>query len=638
MFEADISKNDKVLFKAMLASSLFFCKTKNIVKREDLFLKTVMSLVVSGKAKTIQAIVDILIAAAIPVDENQVKSAIMNLKKDRILDCNDNGEISIPKDKKGEIDKFVEESRLEMDVLVDDVVKSVLRVSNNANNYLQQIKTNIKKCIEYYFEVSSLSFFNVDEAKEISELQEIVSLASNNLHSKNDEIAKQIIFALGCLINNPTENQRQILEKIAKLHVSAQLMNQDPLLANFKRTKIRGKKFVLDTDVVLYAITDYASKSKQYRLMIDSLIRCGCELYIPEEIINEVYNHGEASIKCYPFVSQLIGIQEDDVPKNLRNVFIEDFHYAKILKQNTGSMEWSNFIRNYYNEEYGLDFTKDVIKDKLNNNIKYGPLPSNNNYNVSDFENLKTLALEETQKTEKASHRPEDKNEEIASTDSRIYLILKNLNANLNTGGRKGELMNDYYFVTVSYRIQYCAERIGLGANVLCHPQKLIAYLAEAGLVDNNSVSFIKLFDNPFLLYTAHLVQEDVNKLLQTGLNLKGVNAIRMKYDLEKEIQVLLTDTNVVNYEKFYESATSKGYKFDDQISEIMTENGANKERIDNLLQQLADRDQQLSERNDIIEKQTNTINRLNYENRISQEKSHKRKNNKRYAKPKQKR
>lgn len=603
-------KNDKTLREAMLASSLFFLKTKQTTKREDLFIKAVLALVISGKAKTVQEIVKYYISSDFTVDETKVKSAIDSLKKDKVVDVNENGDLYIVPNKKNDIDSFVKEIDDELKQLINDIANKVISAYPKGKDSIEQIKTNIKDCLQYYFYVSSLSFFNIDDSKDINEMDSIFSIASKNLTSKNNELANHIIGVIASIINDTDKHSYEILEKIARMHVSAQLMNQDPLLANFKATQIRGKQFVLDTDVVLYAITDNASRSKQYSLMIKALLKCGCEVYIPEEIINEVYDHGEASFKRYQFVSNIVGVPDDEAPKNLRNVFIEDYHYTKIKKN--GTTNWNTFINNFWNKEHGVVYTREVIKYKLGNQIHYDELPANENYNKAEYEKLQALTLELTQKTEKASHRPEHKNENIAKADSRIYLVIKNYNNSIRKNNEKntGVLINPCYFVTISYRVHNCAKRLGLEADVLCHPKKLIAYLSESGLIDNKAVSFIKLFDNPFLIYTAFLVQEDVNALLGAGVDLKGRNAISMKYDLEKEIQLLLTDANVEDFKSFYSSVESKGYKFREEIARVMNDNEGDKKTIQQQKEELSKKDK-------IIDNQSKTIARLLYVNRV---------------------
>lgn len=618
-------KDDRNLYEAMLASSLFFFKTKVQNKRGDLFLKSVLSLIMSGKAKDVQNLIDIYATRDLSIDESKIRSAIDNLKKEKILERSDNDDLCIDKVKKDEIDAYVKETQKELEQLVNDVYVNVEKVCPKATGSKQQIIANVKQCFEYYFSVSALSYFDIDDDKDVIDSEQIISLASDNLCSRNNELAQHIINSIGNIINSPSEKQRDVLEKIARIHVSAQLMNQDPLLSNFKITQIQGKKFVLDTDVVLHAITLNASKSKQYKLMIDALKKCRCVIYIPDEIINEVYDHGEASIKRYPFVSKLIGISDEDTPKNFNNVFVEGFHYS--ILNGSRSKEWRKYIGNYYNVEYGVSFTKEVMEDALGEGIEYSQLPAYDNYNLNDFENLYQLSLEETQKTEKALHRGEYKNDSIAHADAKIYLTIKNYNDSLQskygTRQAKGTLIKDCYFVTTSCRVHYCAKKLGLQSDILCRPQKLIAYLTESGLLDNKSVSFINLFDNPFVLYTEKLVHDDVDALLKAGIDLRDVNAVSMKYELQNEIHSLLTNTDVDDFKEFYDNVTSKGYKFEKEVAEVMDKSEANEQTIKQLMQQLKETQQQNEEKDKIIQQQSSTISRMRYLNGNSKKKSH---------------
>ena len=153
-----------------------------------------------------------------------------------------------------------------------------------------------------------------------------------------------------------------------------QIMDIDPLLSEFKSTLIREKVFILDTDVLLYLVTDKASLSRQYRKMIELLQKCGCKIYIPNEIITEVFNHAEAAQKRYPFVSYLIDTEENLVSQEFKNVFIEDYYYIK-QSDKANCPTWKVYIKNYFSSTHGVAFISEQIKDKLGEKINYGVMP-----------------------------------------------------------------------------------------------------------------------------------------------------------------------------------------------------------------------------------------------------------------------
>ena len=627
-------QDDKHLEEAMLKSSMLFIKAKINDKRSLLFEKYLLSIFFSGRAKNVEDIITLFSNTHqnIYIDKTQVKSALDSLVKDKILECDKDGNYSISEKKQSEATTYTNEILLELDHVVTDIFNTLKKNYSNTNNKENQIKTNIKSCLNYYFKVASLYYFNLDSQKDLSELEKLSEIASEGLNGL-DELRDQIIFAVGSIINNPNDNQSHALEIMARIHVTAQMMNIDPLLSKFKATQIKGKTFILDTDVVLHAITDNASYSKQYELMIRQLLKCGCLIYIPYEIITEVYNHAEASLKRYPFVSNMIGLKDEDAPKLFKNVFIEDFHNTKIL--NPGKhITWEGYISNYFDKEHGISMTADVIEEALGDRINYGKLPNHSEIDEKESEQLYNLVLEETQKTDKANHRAFEKNEDIAKADTQIYLIVKQINKdNANTEpltkGKKNILHNDCYFLSSSNRVHYCAKTLGLDADISCNPKALLAYLAETGYVEREKVLFTKLFDNPFLIYTAKLVEDDIDALLRVHVDLSESKIVRMRYDLSDEIHKSLTIKNANEYQQFYDDVKQKGYKFNSTVTEIMESHINDQKKIDNLLCELAEAQKKLEEKDKQLASKDKKIGNLEYQKRIGINIAKKKKNEK---------
>lgn len=604
---------DKDLEKAMLQTSLFFRKARIKDSRASLFHKYILALIISRKAKNKEELLKCY-QHAFPnnyIDNNQIDSALSKLCN--IVSVDVNGMFIIDEKTQNESEEYLNRIQKDLDKIVEDVFISVKRSFTNIIPNENQVKTNIKDCFEYYFKVASISFFGLDERKEINEYEQIEFLAKNNLKGQSDELFQQIIYSIGQVINKPNQNQSNILEEMARIHVTAQVMNMDPMLASFNAVQLRSKTFILDTDVVLHAITKNAQHSKQYKMMLDQLIKCGCNIYIPQEVIQEVYNHAEASIKRYPFVSELIGIDDEDAPKSLKNVFIEDYHYTKLINK-AFSIDWSHYIQNYYHKDYGITLITEEIKDALGNKINYGYIPQGAIIKPEEKDALYEKVLAETQKTDKAFHREYEKNEDIANADTVIYLSIKSLNGNSQNGGAGNQqsdvLMKDYYFLSSSTRVYLCAKELGLDSKLICNPRELIAYLSETGNLDKENIKFTQLFDNPFLAYTAKIVADDIDTLLKAGVDLRGRKIVRMRFELSEEIQSMLTISNTEEYMAMYEEVKNKGYSFKKAVSDAIEDSNAGKKQIEQLVIELSDA-------NKTIESQKNEIAKLKYLNRV---------------------
>lgn len=611
-------QDDKDLEKAMINSSLLLLKANIKDKRGLLFQKYILSLIFACKVKKID---DVLADfnkthPNVYLDESQVKSSLETLRKEKIIDYGEDGEFVLAEKKKKEAEAYTYEIQHELDSIVNDVYEHVKASYHKTISQEGQVIANIKSCFNYYFKVASLCYFDIESRKDVVELSKLAEIASENLKGL-DELRDQIIYSVGWIINNPNEAQQHALETMARIHVSAQMMNIDPLLSKFKATQIKGKTFILDTDVVLHAITKNASCSKQYRMMIDQLKNCGCVLYVPEEIIQEVYNHAEASIKRYPFVSIKIGINDEDAPKLFKNVFIEDYHYH-VLAQNKGTGNWINYIRDYYDPKIGVEMTTEIIEEELGERINYGSLPKCSQIDNDVKSRLYEAVLEETQKTDKALHRDFEKNEDIANADTIIYLTVKNVNSDVDkeNKGKKALLMNDCYFLSSSNRVHYCAKELGLESDVICNPKALLAYLAETGYVDREKIQFTKLFDNPFLIYTAKLVEKDLDAILNAHISLSNQHIVRMRYDLQDEIQKSLSITSAQEYQDFYKEVKSKGYPFEKPIADIMESQNEDKKKIEELVSRLTEAQQIIEEKDNQLAAKDKKIGVLEYQNR----------------------
>lgn len=611
-------QDDKDLEKAMINSSLLLLKANIKDKRGLLFQKYILSLIFACKVKKID---DVLADfnkthPNVYLDESQVKSSLETLRKEKIIDYGEDGEFVLAEKKKKEAEAYTHEIQHELDSIVNDVYEHVKASYPKSISQEGQVIANIKSCFNYYFKVASLCYFDIESRKDVVELSKLAEIASENLKGL-DELRDQIIYSVGWIINNPNEAQQHALETMARIHVSAQMMNIDPLLSKFKATQIKGKTFILDTDVVLHAITKNASCSKQYRMMIDQLKNCGCVLYVPEEIIQEVYNHAEASIKRYPFVSIKIGINDEDAPKLFKNVFIEDYHYH-VLAKNKGTGNWINYIRDYYDPKIGVEMTTEIIEEELGERINYGSLPKCSQIDNDVKSRLYEAVLEETQKTDKALHRDFEKNEDIANADTIIYLTVKNVNSDVDkeNKGKKALLMNDCYFLSSSNRVHYCAKELGLESDVICNPKALLAYLAETGYVDREKIQFTKLFDNPFLIYTAKLVEKDLDAILNAHISLSNQHIVRMRYDLQDEIQKSLSITSAQEYQDFYKEVKSKGYPFEKPIADIMESQNEDKKKIEELVSRLTEAQQIIEEKDNQLAAKDKKIGVLEYQNR----------------------
>ena len=280
----------------------------------------------------------------------------------------------------------------------------------------------------------------------------------------NKRLKEQILLSIGNVIAHPTEEQHTTLDTMARSLITMQLLASDPLLTNFKHSVIGRKVFILDTDFVLYLITDNGERSVQYKRLLKVLTNCNCKIYIPTEVLTEIFDHAEAATKKYNFVRSFIeNGNEQWIENNIKNIFVEAYYKNK--KAN-GEKSWHVFISNYYDKERDCEYTIDVVKECLSGykNIFIGKMPYDNDiYNSNEEEDISLRnqlfekALEATHNTEKAGRRDENKNETIARTDTKLYLSVRDLNIKeRKRDGNKDEradLLEYKYYVITQYSV-----------------------------------------------------------------------------------------------------------------------------------------------------------------------------------------
>lgn len=617
---SDIFNEDKDLEAAMIKACLLFDAVK-VQKREMLFHKKILVYILDANKKTdsVDEIYQLVSKelSGYSFNRDLVNNAVNALKADGFIDVDKDGGVSLTEKTQAKSDQYISQQKSLFDKLVDSIfldVKQQVPIKNEL-----QVKQNIKNCIDYYIRVSCYKTLGVDEGKNLDEIALLQTKAVFHL-GDNKRLKEQILLSIGNVIAHPTEEQHTTLDTMARSLITMQLLTSDPLLTNFKHSVIGRKVFVLDTDFVLYLITDNGERSVQYKRLLKVLTNCNCKIYIPTEVLTEIFDHAEAATKKYNFVRSFIeNGKEQWVENGIKNIFVEAYYKNKNAN---GEKSWHVFISNYYDKERGCKYTIDVVKECLSGykNIFIGSMPYDNDIYDSDKEEDISLrnqlfekALEATHNTEKAGRRDEIKNETIARTDTKLYLSVRDLNIkererNGNKDERADLLEYKYYVITNTFRIYPCAAELNLKEKVFCTPMAMIAYMVEAGFYDENKPDVLSLFENTFFAYIANESWRDTENLLKTGIDFKGKNIVRLRYDLQDNIQKLLTAVpGSDDYKTNVSEVKNKGYLFVEPI-----------EYTHNLEKQNADKDNRIAQLEAELNRLKKEKGKEKYQNRLS--------------------
>lgn len=617
---SDIFNEDKDLEAAMIKACLLFDAVK-VQKREMLFHKKILVYILdlSKKTGSVDEIYQLVSKelSGFSFNRDLVNNAVNALKVDGFIDVDAKGGVSLTEKTQAKSDQYISQQKSLFDKLVDSIfldVKQQVPIKNEL-----QVKQNIKNCIDYYIRVSCYKTLGVDEGKDLDEIALLQTKAVFHL-GDNKRLKEQILLSIGNVIAHPTEEQHTTLDTMARSLITMQLLASDPLLTNFKHSVIGRKVFVLDTDFVLYLITDNGERSVQYKRLLKVLTNCNCKIYIPIEVLTEIFDHAEAATKKYNFVRSFIeNGKEQWVENGIKNIFVEAYYKNRNAN---GEKSWHVFISNYYDKERGCKYTIDVVKECLSGykNIFIGSMPYDNDIYDSDKEEDISLrnqlfekALEATHNTEKAGRRDEIKNETIARTDTKLYLSVRDLNIkererNGNKDERADLLEYKYYVITNTFRIYPCAAELNLKEKVFCTPMAMMAYMVEAGFYDENKPDVLSLFENTFFAYIANESWDDTKNILKTGIDFNGKSIVRLRYDLQDNIQKLLTAVpGSDDYKTNVSEVKNKGYSFVEPI-----------EYTHNLEKQNADKDNRIAQLEAEINRLKKEKGKEKYQNRLS--------------------
>ncbi|MBR1447866.1 MAG: hypothetical protein IJ588_03840 [Prevotella sp.] len=430
------------------------------------------------------------------------------------------------------------------DCLINEIITSVAahcgeeKVSKEKGNI---ITDNIKQVLNIYFRLYGTEFCGGFNADSEQILPDLVKVATKDL---SDNLAEWTVYFLGQLFSRPTREQSETLSLWAKCFMGMQLMKLDPMLGEFQLEKLRGKTFVLDTDFVLYSITDSCKESMAYKQIIEVLLHSGCNVVIPDEIVREVANHAASAEANYRyFKSVFCTISEEVVEEEMNNIFVKDY-YLKVMRKEISDLAFPSYLENYYEENDKVRFMSEVIGHKLKgvriggDFTTHGVISETEKYEFVDSIN------EELMKTPKAKHRSEADNYELSRVDADLYLYVLGENKDMPNDQHGNLLRGSHYLLTNSTRSSRCAKKLGFHRNVVTNPTLIYNLIDEIGFFRlKNKSSVLDLFANPFL---AHIVSENWDLMkgyADRGVDLKGREIPRLKRDLDGVIHSKLTTT-----------------------------------------------------------------------------------------------
>ncbi|MGN1178400.1 MAG: hypothetical protein ACI4SI_05085, partial [Candidatus Ornithospirochaeta sp.] len=404
---------------------------------------------------------------------------------------------------------------------------------------------------------------------EIVESEDIVNAALDGLDEKVGDL---LLSVLSELIERPTKEQSETMMLWIKIFLGTEIMRLDPQLSELETSNLRGKKFILDTDILLYCLTDHPKRSKSYQKLLSKLRKIGCDLIIPEEVVIEVLNHALCAENYYNrFKTTLKSIDIEIIEEKANNIFVKDFCIQDRMAK-PGQTFKQYMQNNFLSDDNQLQFMKDFIEDKL----KVKPCLDDGLVIDEAYqpykEDLTKKIFERTKQTDNEKWRSDDEVQRISETDAKLYLSTLSLNKDINDKGRQGMLRANVYLVTFTTKSIKSAQEMNIRRNFVTRPELLINLLSEIGEFNWDAKGFVNLFDNPFL---AHIIDSNwdmIKNLSVLGLNMHHKNITMLKRDLGEVYHRYMTenaDNETINTSSDFESVRLTPKHFFEMAEEV---------------------------------------------------------------------
>ena len=453
-----------------------------------------------------------------------------------------------------------------------------------------QMRENIKNAFNLYVRMYGFESFVSKDVKATTAIvddEDIVKAAMKNL---SEEKGETLVGVLSELLEHPTREQAATMVLWIKIYIGTQVMRLDPQLSELEARNLKDKKFILDTDFLLYCLVSHPKQSKSYQHLLRVLRKVGCQLIIPEDVVIEALKHAQYAESNYRrFAKMLNAVKREAIELKANNVFVKDFCLYDLENSHRQTIK-QYMNNNFLSDDYPLDFMKQVIRDQLriepDNNDKLEVDQEYQKY----MEELTKKIYHRTLNADNDKWRSDEEAETLSRTDARLYLSILSLNKRLKKSNTGELLRANAYLVTGTTKSIKSAQEMGIHRNFVTRPELLINLMAEIGEFDNRKQDFVNLFDNPFLAHVLDTNWEMIRNLSEIGLNMHDKNITKLKNDLgdvyhkylTKDAGVEVIDTtpnfDVVRLKRakdffaFAEEVNKRDYQLIPELQEMVNE------------------------------------------------------------------
>ena len=477
--------------------------------------------------------------------------------------------------------------------LVSDVFNEISRISEKkfSERDYQIIAKNTRNVLIKLFRLFGIEIANqvlkdgIPSAVYSDASEDLLETAKNQLPP---EVAKLLIHVISQMLRNPTEDQAETLANWSLAYLGVQIMNLDPGLRELQSTRFAKKMFVLDTDFILDCIVQECPWSDTYLNLIQTLRNLRCRVIVPESCLEECMMHAQISPRAYRYFGEkLLSLSDVFVDEVVRNIFVQGYYYAHINQHISPRTSFKDYLHNYYEPGAEREFLVEVVKNRFPKGVEILDISSLLTQSIPEeqMSSMNKALYDDIRLRAKSKYRSNKEIEKLAETDS--YLFLTAIYLNEASERTLSQILGGCcYLITSSGSYLRAAKKIGLRDIVTTRPQPLIGLLEIIGGIKIAPTEFVRLFENPMLIYAVRQVWDDVEALLDSGIDLKDKSIARLSWDLDHELHGRISaleeaeavgdasveETSVsmgdVEFTELIKSATARGYK---KIPELET-------------------------------------------------------------------
>ena len=401
-------------------------------------------------------------------------------------------------------------------------------------------------------------------------------------------IGDLLVAAFADALRAPTPSQAETIAQWTQGYLGLALMGLDPVLNDFQASRFSEKSFVLDTDIVLEAIVADGPRSTGILDLLSSLAQRGCRIVVPPSVVNECVQHAARSDATYRFFgSGLIQLTPAVVEERVWNAFVKGYYYAVAGGQVAKSLTYRQYLANFYEDTRPRQFLKEVVTDVLPDGVEVSPIDFGLAQSPDDDDDIDRFAdalqRDLAERSKKARYRTDEEEKTLARTDATLYLSALRLNPTHESAPHR-VLGGACYLLTETPRYERVARSVGIPTQITVRPGTVAGILSFVG-VEISAADFVQLFDNPLLDRAIGAAWPDVEKLMRSGVDLRGKNLARLRFDVEQAFHERLTDleqaeeaeergrrTTVSSDERFMELielASRRGYSLIPEVAAI---------------------------------------------------------------------